>query len=606
MIMSRLRIIFFIFLAITAINLPARSISPSASQKAKARYYYRAGSEQVALTNFGQAMEYFNKAYHLDSLSPEIGLAYAKLQYDTEADSIQTAKVLSLFRRYIDAFPDDHFEAQIYADIAADWGKDYGESARVLEKILKAKPTDTQLFFPLVENYMAMDSLDLALDALARYERAEGSNFRSTTQKVIIAMQRRDTTEAAKIAHDFTIAHPRNADGWLLRGALSQMTGPSDSTILFYGQAEKVAPENSMVKMELTKQYLIAGDTLSASRIMNDFMHGTDIDAQTKLQQLYELNASLFYSKQPREWLVPVVNQLIDTEGGEKDICTYAAGFFESIGKPERSIEILKNIYETDKTAEDALPLMLTYFRADKNAEAAALFESIANTHDTIPSEAYLVALFAYQQLHNYKKAFHLNMDRVRHFIPEYTINMAPQQVKHITDSIAAIDPKLRNDALLWVRSLADATVQCSDTATAYNIYEQALAIAPDDVLTLNNYAYYLARADKEIDKALTLSEAAISAEPDNPTYIDTYAYILFRKKDFSRAELYQKMAIEKASSISHEKENAEYYDHYGDILYMNGNTPEAIENWQKALSLDPDNELIKKKIDRQKYFEHL
>ncbi len=48
-----------------------------------------------------------------------------------------------------------------------------------------------------------------------------------------------------------------------------------------------------------------------------------------------------------------------------------------------------------------------------------------------------------------------------------------------------------------------------------------------DNVMALNNYAYYLSEQGKDLHKAESMSYKTIKAEPNNGTYLDTYAWIL-------------------------------------------------------------------------------
>ena len=51
------------------------------------------------------------------------------------------------------------------------------------------------------------------------------------------------------------------------------------------------------------------------------------------------------------------------------------------------------------------------------------------------------------------------------------------------------------------------------------------------------------------------------------------------------------------------EEPSAELYDHAGDISFMNQYYSQAVAHWKKALELEPDNELIAKKVKYKTYF---
>lgn len=50
--------------------------------------------------------------------------------------------------------------------------------------------------------------------------------------------------------------------------------------------------------------------------------------------------------------------------------------------------------------------------------------------------------------------------------------------------------------------------------------------------------------------------------------------------------------------------QSAELVDHYGDILFMNGDKDKALEQWNRAKELGKDSEVLNRKIDEQQYIE--
>ena len=91
---------------------------------------------------------------------------------------------------------------------------------------------------------------------------------------------------------------------------------------------------------------------------------------------------------------------------------------------------------------------------------------------------------------------------------------------------------------------LGDLYHEQGDEEKAFDAYERTLRNDPDNVLVLNNYAYYLALKGQDLDKALEMSTKAIAAEPDNPTYLDTHAWVLYMKGDYKEAEKQMKKAL--------------------------------------------------------------
>jgi predicted negative regulator of RcsB-dependent stress response len=47
----------------------------------------------------------------------------------------------------------------------------------------------------------------------------------------------------------------------------------------------------------------------------------------------------------------------------------------------------------------------------------------------------------------------------------------------------------------------------------------------------------------------------------------------------------------------------ATHFEHYGDILFKLGETDDAVKQWQKAKSMDSNNEAIDKKIANRRLY---
>jgi tetratricopeptide (TPR) repeat protein len=105
---------------------------------------------------------------------------------------------------------------------------------------------------------------------------------------------------------------------------------------------------------------------------------------------------------------------------------------------------------------------------------------------------------------------------------------------------------KDKEDVSNFLTSYADALYRGGERAKAYACYDSALVYNPSNVVSLNNYAYFLSLSRQRLDEARQMSEKVMRIEPDNPTYIDTYAWILFEQNDYEGA----RTNIEKAISL--------------------------------------------------------
>lgn len=117
--------------------------------------------------------------------------------------------------------------------------------------------------------------------------------------------------------------------------------------------------------------------------------------------------------------------------------------------------------------------------------------------------------------------------------------------------------------------------------------YQKALEVDNMDPLVNNNYAYSLTIRGKELQKALEMSSIAIKAEPTNASYLDTYSWVNYMLGEYNTSLVYIKQAIEYGAK------NSEVYEHLAEIYIKLGKVNEAIDSFEKALVIEPENERI-------------
>jgi tetratricopeptide (TPR) repeat protein len=108
--------------------------------------------------------------------------------------------------------------------------------------------------------------------------------------------------------------------------------------------------------------------------------------------------------------------------------------------------------------------------------------------------------------------------------------------------------------------------------------YEKALACNADNALVLNNYAYFLTIAGRQLDRALGMAQRAVKLKPGMASYLDTWAWVLFKTGDAAEA----RRVMQQALPLDMEQ-SAELMIHYGDILWALDERFMATIYWKKA-----------------------
>lgn len=140
----------------------------------------------------------------------------------------------------------------------------------------------------------------------------------------------------------------------------------------------------------------------------------------------------------------------------------------------------------------------------------------------------------------------------------------------------------------------ADAYYRKGDAEEAFRKFSEALELAPNDNIVLNNYAYFLAEKNTKLKEAEKMIGIVILSEPDNNTYLDTQAWVFYKQKKYRKAESVMRKILD-----SDNTDDAVYYEHYGFILKAMKRCEEAVIFWNMALELDDSKENVKEEIQK-------
>lgn len=197
------------------------------------------------------------------------------------------------------------------------------------------------------------------------------------------------------------------------------------------------------------------------------------------------------------------------------------------------------------------------------------LLEDAKNAVEIFPNEPVFIYYlgFANYQLQNYKNA-----------------------IKNFEKLLKLIDSSEEDMIAEVYQLLANAYHYDKNYKKSDEIFEKLIEYDPDNLITLNNYAYYLAVRGENLEKALQLIEKVIKKNPEEPSFQDTYGWILFKLNRYDEAIKW----IEKAYNS---KKSADICEHLGDVYFKKGNKSKALELWKEAKKLGGKSEELDQKI---------
>lgn len=118
------------------------------------------------------------------------------------------------------------------------------------------------------------------------------------------------------------------------------------------------------------------------------------------------------------------------------------------------------------------------------------------------------------------------------------------------------------------------------------------IAVEPDNATALNALGYTLANRTQRYEEAYALISKALALEPGEPAILDSMGWVLYRMNRNEEAIAY----LTRAYAAFPDPEVAA---HLGEVLWVTGDTDNALLVWQGGLVKDPANAVLVETLER-------
>jgi tetratricopeptide (TPR) repeat protein len=118
------------------------------------------------------------------------------------------------------------------------------------------------------------------------------------------------------------------------------------------------------------------------------------------------------------------------------------------------------------------------------------------------------------------------------------------------------------------------------------------IAMRPDHAHAYNALGYSLADRSLRLSEARKLIEKALEISPEDHFIMDSLGWVLYRQGDLKGAAAQLRRAY-------NGRPDAEIGAHLGEVLWMLGERDEAKRVWSESLQSSPENETLRKTIER-------
>ena len=545
--------------------------------KRKADYIYMQAQAFKAQDSIASYFDLIKYAHKLDSTNTAIAYYYGYLlilKDNTSKEDMERG--LALMKRHVDAHPEDYYEATYFSDVCM--GLDHKDMGlATIEKQAELKPNNTEVQMRLAAAYVRNEKYEQALKVYQRIEEFEGESIELTAYKTALCTQLGDTLGALQQMRNLYNTAPANVTYNLVLSEMFRQFGMQDSALYYLDRAQILEPNDGNVYFAKAQYYDEIGDSINYDKQIYNALVSPGLDVDTKLDVLTQYTSTQLMRNDSTERVNNLFKVMIEQHPLEPKVHELYSMYYSTIKDYKHAVEELGYGLDLDPTNAEAWQRLMVVNVLDDNYPKAIEAAKKALEYNPENMELYRYIAPLYYQMKEYDKA-----------IATYDDALA------LVDSVK--DNELYSDL---IGGKGDVMVELGDTVKAYELYEYALRICPGNTSVMNNYAYFLSLSGQDLDKAESMSAKAVNANPNNATFLDTYAWVYFKKKNYDMALFYIRSAITNVDSP-----NADILEHFGDILYMTGDKEEAVKQWEKALELSPDNDVLMRKVEDKTYYE--
>ena len=545
----------------------------SPNDRQRYNYFFLEGARQQAAGNYSAAFDLFEHARKIDPKAAETyfyeSLFYSQLKQDSLA--------LAYMQKAIELNP----ENQTYAEQLGRYyigSQKYDLAIDAYENLYAKNHDNTDALRILVQLYSQNKDYKSVLKTISRLEVEEGESEQFTLSKMRVYELMNDKKAAYQELKSLVDQHPLDMQYKTMLGNWLVQHDRQKEAYKCFTDVLKEEPDNSYAQMSLYDYYNATHQEQLAGQMLDKILMSPKSDLETKVMMY-------------RSFI-----QKNESEGGDS---TKVIALFDkalNVAHPSADVAEMKAAY-----------MSLKKMPADSVCRAFEKVLTIAP--DNVNARMQLV-----QMLWNEKKydLVSLQCKAAQEYNPEemvfyyfggmayYQKNKEDEALREFRLGLAQVNAQSPADLVSDLYAVTgDILHKKGEEQEAFAAYDSCLQWKDDNVMALNNYAYYLSEKGVDLHKAEAMSYKTIKAEPNNGTYLDTYAWILFMEERYADAKTYIDQALKNRDSTA---DNSTVIEHAGDIYYMNGMADESVDFWKKAYTGENQTEVLAWKIKNRQY----
>ncbi|MES2588701.1 MAG: tetratricopeptide repeat protein [Bacteroidota bacterium] len=515
---------------------------------------------------FPQAIAAFEGCLLANPNDDAVCYALSELYLETK----QLAKSSLLIERAVQLDPKNKWYLQEYAYMLFE-AKNYKEAAKCFKTLSQLEPNNVDWLFSYAEALMRSNDISGSVKVLDKLENEIGMNPELSIEKFKLYRKIKQDEKAVNEITKCLLEFP--SDAQLLANLVDYYfeKKEDEKAFSYLIKLADAQPNNGNAHMALAQFYDKKGDKKKSYQELIKAFACDDVVLDMKVKILLSMFESQF--KLDPE-MMELANILVNKYPNDARVFTVRGDFNLKEQKEKEALFDFKEAIKLDQTK-------------------FAIWEQV---------------LIMEYQAQDYKSLY-LDSKKCLEYFPAIAkvylfFGLSANQEKKYDEAIEKLivgEELIVNDNVLKGEMLAqkgDAYFALKKIKEGKEAYEKALKLDDKNILYKNNYAYRLALANTELDKAESLIKQVIEVSPNESHFLDTYGWVLFQKGKYEEALTQFKLALVKSPKDKH------LLEHQGDALFKLGKTNEAVVLWILAKELGSTNLKLNDKIEKKAYYD--
>ncbi len=450
---------------------------------------------------------------------------------------------------------------------------DFAKATEAYEKLYKGHRDRDDVLGILVQLYRQQKDYDKMLDAINRLEQIDGESDQLSLMRMNAYELKGDAKGAYTTLKGLADSHPNDPNFKLMLGNWLMQHKRQEEAFNIYTSVLKAEPNNAMAQSCMYDYYNATGQDAQAKEMMDKLLLGKETPSDTRIE--FMRNAI----------------QQNEKSGGDSTQITKLFKQVQQVVPRDTTVAQLKAAYYTlKKFPKDSIDNALTQLLRLQPDNAGARIQLI---QDKWPSQDWkaISLLSEPGMLYNPKElAFYFFTGLSRYYLKDDdgALDALKKGTAFINDQS---NPDIVSDLYSIVGEIYHSKGLKQE---AYAAYDSCLQYKPDNIGTLNNYAYFLSVDGANLEKAEQMSAKAIAAEPKNATYLDTYAWVLYKLGRYAEAKIYIDQTLKFSTDSTSDNT---LYDHAAEIYAKLGDYKSAASFCEQAIKHGGDAKALEKKI---------